>query len=96
MHRELRNIHEGILGDSGQNRLVVHDFLLVEFGLLLENGLFRRLQENIDAAKHHHRENDLLVIHLFKDIHQHVVGDIPHKTDQLVELLRVIHKGLIC
>ena len=59
--------------------------------LFLENGSLGGLKEHIDAAQHHERQDDLLVVAILEGMHKHIVGNVPDEGEEGIVLF-VIHR----
>ena len=75
VERELGDVEDCALVE----RVVVHsEHLLLRLDFLFHL-ILGGFEQCVEAAEHHHRENNVAVLSTHKDIAQAVVGDAPNK-----------------
>ena len=84
--RELRRVVKRLAGRLPQRLVLVRDLRLVERHLHVEHGLFRRLEDGVEAAQNGHRQDDIAVLAADVQIPEDVIGDAPDKVGDPVQL----------
>ena len=46
-------------------------------------------EQDVEPSKHHHGQDNLLIVALVEGLYQHVVGNIPYKCEEGVVLVGV-------
>jgi hypothetical protein len=78
--RELRRVVERLSGGLPQRLVLIRDLRLVERRLHVEDGLFRRLEDGVEATQNGHRQDHVSVLAADVQIPEDVIGDAPDKV----------------
>jgi hypothetical protein len=74
---EGRGVVEGLAGGLPERLVLVDDLRLVEGYLQVQDGLFGRLQDRVEAPQDRHRQDDVAVLAPDVQIAEHIVRDPP-------------------